>query len=203
MSTIEVTDVRVIRAIFSYLMMLFLFYKKGALFCKSPKKILNNCFCCFRHCYCHFHSHCLCMNACDCLFMYACLCHCLCLYVGRVKSRHHSDHLSGRTHISSACCVTMWLGVDTLHSVVFLVCKYRRGELSSPSYSLTAIPFPLIKYHKVFDPSSSSTVHVQAALQRVRGLVSWPNNTFCEYFKDIQEEIYSRANKKSQVYSFT
>ena len=149
----EVTDVKVIRTILSFLMMLFLFYKKGALFCKSPKKLLNNSFCCFRHRYCHFHSHCLCMNACDCLFMCACLCHChcLCLFVGRVKSRHHSDHLSGRTHISSACCVTTWLGVDTLHSVVFLVCKYRRGELSSPSYSLTAIPFPLIKYQKIFD----------------------------------------------------
>ena len=102
MSTMEVTDVKVIRTIFSFLMMLFLFYKKGALFCKSPKKLLNNCFSCFRHCYCHFHSHCLCMNACDCIFMCACLCHChcLCIFVGRVKSRHHSDLLSGRTHIS-------------------------------------------------------------------------------------------------------
>ena len=43
--------------------------------------------------------------------------------------------------------------VDILHSVVFLVFKYRRGELSSPSYSLTAILFPLIKYHKNIDHS--------------------------------------------------
>ena len=53
----------------------------------------------------------------------------------------------------SACCVTTWLRVDILHSVVFLVFKYRRGELSSPSYSLTAILLPLIKYHKNIDHS--------------------------------------------------
>ena len=34
--------------------------------------------------------------------MCACLCHfhCLCLFVGRVKLPHHSEHLSERTHIS-------------------------------------------------------------------------------------------------------
>ena len=105
MSTMKVTDVKVVRMIsfiFSFLMMLFLFLKKTGGFFVIANLLLNQCFCCFRHCYCHFHSHCLYISACDCLLMCACLCHfhCLCLFVGRVKLPHHSEHLSERTHIS-------------------------------------------------------------------------------------------------------
>ena len=57
----------------------------------------------------------------------------------------------------SACFVTTWLSVDSFHSVVFILCKYRRGESSSLSWVLKlVIPLP-VKYHNTFDYSSISS----------------------------------------------
>ena len=54
----------------------------------------------------------------------------------------------------SACLVTTWLSVDTIHSVVFLLCKYRRGESSSFSWVLNLHFHFRLKYHNIFDYSS-------------------------------------------------
>ena len=50
----------------------------------------------------------------------------------------------------SACIVTTWLCVDTLYSVVFIFCISYRNNPSSPFSILSAIPFPLRKYHNTF-----------------------------------------------------
>ena len=59
-----------------------------------------------------------------------------------------------------ACFVTTWLSVDTIHSVVFILCKFRPGNPGTPLSILGTIPYPVIEYHKYFNYShtnSSST----------------------------------------------
>ena len=53
----------------------------------------------------------------------------------------------------SACLVTTWLSVDTIHSVVFLLCKYRRGELSTFSWDLKLEFHFRLKCQKIFNYS--------------------------------------------------
>ena len=64
----------------------------------------------------------------------------------------------------SACLVTTWLSVDTIHSVVFLFCKYRRGESRSFSWVRNFQFHFWLKYHNFFDYSRNPLSTLQQLL---------------------------------------
>ena len=84
----------------------------------------------------------------------------------------------------SACLVTTWLSVDTIHSVVFSLCKYQRSESSSFSWVLNLQFHFWLKDHKYSSfPVSRRPCWSSSARSVWTSFLA--NITLCEHFKDI------------------
>ena len=101
----------------------------------------------------------------------------------------------------SACTVTTWLCVDTFHSVVFDLCKYRHGD-SSRKLLRENLPFSWVlnqqfhfrlNCHNNFDyPTISLSTFSQPCEEWV--VQYWCQAWLCESFND--NEINSRLHQR-------